>query len=267
MLNDDTVNTEATEPQTQVDAPDLDVTAGDPPGDAQSTSEPAATTPPKDEKAGSEPTIPLSRFNEVIRERNELRQRFQQPQQAPQQPQQAPQAPKQEDFATYEEYLDARADFRAEAKYNSLKQQDHQQAQVRQFQDRAQKSFSNFSQKLAEAVAKDPTVQAIIDSAPALRPDLQVNLGEFKDPVSLGKHLAMNPDLVYEMNNLPPDLAVQRMWSIGQSLAGSTTPPKTSVSKAPPPISPLGSGKTATSGGYRDDMSQEEFNREFKPVW
>ncbi len=262
MLNDDTVTSEVTDPQT----PASSEPAGDPTGGAQVSSEPATTTPPPDKSAGSEPTIPLSRFNEVIRERNELRQRFQQPP-APQQPQQPAAPPKQEDFATYEEYIDARADFRAEQKFQNLRQQERQQSQAQQVQDRAVKAHTNFAKKLGEAVAKDPTIQAILDSAPSLRPDLSINLMEYPNPIDLGKHLAMNPDLVYEMNNLPPDLAVQRMWGIGQSLAGSTTPPQTRVSKAPPPISPVGSGKTTVAQAYSDGMSQEEYNAAFKPIW
>jgi hypothetical protein len=263
----DTVNPEATEPQTPaVEAPEAP--AGDSSGGTQPASEEVTTTPAQDEKPGSEPTVPISRLNEVIRERNELRLFRQQLEAARNpQPQQPQGPPKQEDFSDFDAYQKAVISHEVQQGIQAFKQQEQQQAYARQQQERAQKADMNFTKKLNEAVAKDPHVIALLESAPSLRPDLQVNLKEFSDPIGLGKHLAMNPDLVWEMNNLPPDLAVQRMWGIGQSLAGSTTPPKPSVSKAPPPISPVGSGKTSTSGGYRDDMSQEEFQREFKPIW
>jgi hypothetical protein len=227
MLNDDTVTPEVSDPQTPA------TPAEEPSGGTQPASEPATTTPPPDKSAGSEPSIPLSRFNEVIRERNELRQRFQQPQ-APQQPNTLPQAPKQEDFQDFEAYNAAVIDHRVQQGIQTYERNQQQANAQRQYQDRANKAMNNFSQKLVEAVSKDPTVQAIIESAPPLRPDLQVNLGEFKDPVALAKHLAMNPSMVYEMNNLPPDLAVQRMGG---------------------------------AQAYSNDMSQEEYNASFKPLW
>lgn len=267
-MSTDNVNTEVTAPETPAPETQVPATEGAP-GGAQPAPEQSQPAPAQDNKPGSEPTIPYSRFAEVLRERNDLRTRLN-PQTQPQQPQPA-QAPKQEDFSTYEEFIRADARFHAEQaaeqKWNALQAQ-QQQASIAQFQQtRATKAEINFTQKLHEAVAKDPGVLALIQTAPPLRDDLQVNLKEHKDPVGLAKYLAQNPNLVFEMNNLPPDLGVQRMWEIGQSLAGSTTQPKQSASKAPPPISPVGSGKTNTTGTYRNDMSQEEFNAAFKPIW
>lgn len=263
-MSTDNVNTEATAPETPAPEAQAPATEGTL-GGAQPTPAQQNPTPAQDIKPGSEPTVPYSRFAEVLAERNRLRQAQQQPQ--PLMPQQGPKGPpKQEDFATYEEYLDARADYRAETRFHSLQEQQQRQAQVHQYQERAMRAEINFAQKLHEAAAKDPSVLPILQTAPTLRDDLQVNLKEHKDPVGLAKHLAQNPNLVFEMNNLPPDLAVQRMWEIGQSLAGSKTQP-VSASKAPPPISPVGAGKTNTSGGYRSDMSQEEFNATFRPIW
>lgn len=264
-MSTDNVNTEVTVPETPVAAAPAAAPEGAP-GGAQPAPEQSQPTPAQDHKPGSEPMIPLSRFNEVIRERNELRQKFAPPQQ-PQHAQGPAQSPKPEDFnGDYDAYQAAVIDFRVQQGISQYAQQQQRQEQVRQYQDRAAKADMNFTKKLTEAAAKDPTVIAVLQAAPALRPDLQVNLGEYPEPVALAKHLATNPELVFEMNNLPPDLAVQRMWMIGQSLAGSKTQPA-SASKAPPPISPVGSGKTNTTGTYRDDMSQEEFNATFKPLW
>jgi hypothetical protein len=264
-MSTDNVNTEVTVPETPapeaVQAPEAEGA----PGGAQPAPEQSQPAPAQDNKPGSEPTVPYSRFAEVLAERNRLRQ-AQQPAPQPAQPPAGP--PKPEDFnGDFDAYNAAVIDFRVQQGIQNYSKA-QQQAQIEQFhQNRALKADVNFSQKLTEAVAKDPNVLAILQSAPPLRNDLQVNLKEHKDPIGLGKHLAQNPNLVYEMNNLPPDLAVQRMWEIGQSLAGSTTQPKQSASKAPPPISPVGSGKTNTTGTYRNDMTQEEFNASFKPIW
>lgn len=270
-MSTDNVNTEVTESQTQPAA--TEPQGGEPSGGTQPASEPAASTPAQDNKPGSDTImIPKPRLDEALVRMHRAEARLRELEAGKQQPQgQAPNPnaapPKQEDFATYEEYLDARADFRAEQKYAALEQKRQQTEQVRAFEDRVAKAEVNWAQKWTEAAAKDPAaIQAIQAAVIPLRGDLQVNLKEHANPIALGKHLATDPALTMELNSLPPDLAVRRMWEIGQSLAGSKTQPA-SASKAPPPISPVGAGKTNTAVGYRDDMSQEEYNRAFPPMW
>lgn len=259
-MTTDNVNAEVTEPQTP--APE----AAEPSGGTQPASDPAPSTPPQDNKAGSEPTIPISRFNEVIAERNRLREQVKQPQQ-PQQPTQPASAPKVEDYPDFDAYQAAVIDYRVQQGIQGYEQRQRQAIANQQFQDRAQKATANWAKEYTKAQTADPASVALIDSAAVpLRPDLSINLMEHANPIALAKHLALNPEQTMEINGLPPDLAVRRMWEIGQSLAGSKTQP-VSASKAPPPISPVGSGKTNTAGGYRADMSQQEYNAAFPPIW
>lgn len=273
-MSTDNVNTEAAEPQTPAAEPQS-APAGDPSGGTQPASEPANSTPPQDNKAGSDTImIPKPRLDEALVRMHRAEARLRELEAGRQQPantqqQGAPTAPpKAEDFnGDYEAYQAAVIDYRVQQGIQGYAQQQRQAAEAQAQQERATKASLNWAQKYAEAAASDPTSIAVINAAPIpLRPDLQVNLMEHGNPIALGKRLATDPALTMELNNLPPDLAVRRMWEIGQSLAGSKTQPA-SASKAPPPISPVGAGKTNTAVGYRDDMSQEEYNRAFPPMW
>lgn len=266
-MNNDNANQEVTAPQTP-EAP----AAEEPQGAAQATSE-AQPSAPADQTPGStEPTIPYSRFAEVNRKMREYEAQLAQAKQA-QAPQQAPTAgaPKQDDFATYEEFIEARATHAAtqaaEARYNALRQQEAQQNQARQQQERANSAYQNWVGKVADLSTKDPIrYQRAVETLGNMPAELGVMVMQDQAARELTEHFADHPEEGFRLASLPPIQAAMELGRLGAKLAGSKAPPA-SVSKAPRPIDPVGSGKTNVSTGFRNDMSQEEFNRSFNPIW
>lgn len=246
---------------------------------AQGNETPATATLPE---SGSAPSgqgvqqqpqmIPKWRFDEINARLHAAEARARESAQPQQPAPQAPQPPKQDDFQTYEEYIDARATFKAEqaaeAKWNGLQQQQRQATQQQAEQARIYNAETNWGQKSHEAAAKYPDFeQKIATSAPLTNAHAMAVMKASPVAGDLAYHLASNPDVVGRLNGMHPIDAAAELGRIEGKLAGSTTPPKPSVSKAPKPISPVGSGKTPASREYSDDMSQEEFNATYKPIW
>lgn len=250
MLND-AGNTEEIETQTP-DSPDLGEPAGEPSGGAQPASDSTTSAPPP-EPSGSD-HIPRSRFNEVIAERN--RERAEKAQllaalQAGRQPEASkpvqPQAPKQEDYATYEDYIDARSEFKAEAAANARwekLQQEQQQIQRNQEQQTREQSIeSNWSQKTTEARAKYSDFDEKLSNAPRLHPIAQQVLRNAQNAGDLGYHLASNPDLIAKVNGMHPlDMAAELGRIEGKLSGVAPQPPK--VSQMPKPMAPIGGNKS-----------------------
>lgn len=270
-MSNDTVNPETIDPQTPA-APELD--AGDPPGGAQPASEPTVTTPPPD-VAGSD-HIPRSRFNEVIAERNreraekaQLMAALQQRQQAEPNPQKpSNSAPKEADYENFQDFQDARAAYIADQRYEQRRMQERQAEQQQQEQSRVQAAEQNWTNKAREAADKYPDFDQKINSAPPITNAYALAVLKKADAAGdLAYHLAGDHALIAKINGMHPLDAAMELGRIEVKLAGSKTPPKQSVSKAPPPISPVGSGKTNSAQAFTPGMTQEEFNAAFKPIW
>lgn len=165
-----------------------------------------------------------------------------QTQQAPQREVQADDSPKREQFNTYEEYI------RADAKWNA---QQEARTTVRQELEDSRKEESQRSQKEAQAkVAKE--WEGSVDAARDAIDDFDDVCGDSEAPVTdamraailesgdkgpfIAYHLAKNPAEAERIAKLSPTRQAAEIVKLEEKV---TKPAKT-PSKAPPPISPLG---------------------------
>lgn len=252
--------------ETPVTAPEsLPAQGGETPA-APATAEAAAPA------ASQQPQmIPKWRFDEVNEQLKQERLARNQPQQpSPQQPQ-TPQAPRQEDFSTYEEFVRADARFvaeqAAEQKWTALQQQGTQQAQQQKWNERVETADTKFGEKLYEATAKNPTLLQKLQNSPTLRGDLQLALKESDAPVALAEHLADNPVLVFQLNQMTPDRAWREIGRLEAKLAGSTgQPPPRKPSAGVPDMQPVGAGnKPGAIDPYDPNTSVEDYVRATRP--
>jgi len=232
------------------------------------------TPPPAPEIPQGSDSIPRSRFNEVIagrnRERAEKAQLLaaMQQRQQPEQPKPANTPPKEEDFANWQDFQDARSAYVADQRYEARRAQEKQAEQQQQEQSRAQSAEQNWIQKSSEAAVKYPDFDNKVNTAPPITNAYALAVLKKADAAGdLAYHLASDHALIAKINAMHPLDAAMELGRIEEKLAGSKTPPKTSVSKAPKPISPVGSGKTPAARGFSNDMSQEDFNEQYKPLW
>lgn len=252
--------------ETPVAAPESQPAQG---GDTPAAPAPAEAAAPA---ASQQPQmIPKWRFDEVNEQLKAMRQ--QQPQQAqPQKPTAAePQAPRQEDFNTWEEYVRADARFvaqqEARQEFQRARQAEQQQAQSQKWSERVETAETKFSEKLYEATAKNPALIQKLQNAPFLRGDLQLALKESDAPIALAEHLADNPVLVLQLNQMAPDRAWREMGRIEAKLAGSTgQPPPRKPSAGVPDMQPVGAGnKPGAIDPYDPNTSTEDYVRLTRP--
>ena len=142
--------------------------------------------------------------------------------------------------AAYEDYIDARADWRSEQKFRALQQETQAQADARQVQERQRalrdKGLLVYSDWDDVFNRVDLTVPMPVMNAILTDPDGH----------RLAYELATHPDQVRAWNAMDPLQIGVALGTLKARLAGaSAAPPAQSVTTpAPPPIKPLGSSPT-----------------------
>lgn len=204
------------------------------------------------------PMIPKWRLDEVLEQNRQLKAAAQQ-----QQPQAQPKAasdgrPKQEEFQTYEEYIRADARYEARQEYLRARQEEAQQNQAKGFEDRVKKADESFTEKIYAAATKRPELLQKIQNAPALRPDIQLfGLKESDNPDILAEHLADNPMLILQLNQMPVEKALREIGKIEAKLTGSSGQPPRKPSAGIPALDAVGAGnKPGPRTG--DNLSQDD---------
>lgn len=228
---------------------------------------------PAPETQGSEPTIPYSRFQEVNRRMREAEAALNQRNQQQQQPQQAQPvesgAPKEEQFETYTDYIRAEARYHAEKaadkRFNDLQTQQRQSWEQQQEQAKESKAGSNFVQKWAAEVSKDPSLKTLpTDPVMEMPKSLAVLVMGSEVAGPLMAHLLRNPEETYRISSLPSHEAAYAIGKMESKLSGSTGQPTKKPSGNIPSLDPVGVGK---GKGFKsaDDMSQEDVLRRLYP--
>ena len=236
---------EPVEPQTPVE--------GDPSGGTQPASEPAQEPNPSPETTGSQtPSIPKPRFDEVIQERNRLRDelaRYQQPTQ-PQQPMQPDpnREPVESDYPDYGTFL--RAQMRYEARQEVRQQTLHQQAATQ-----VQNAWRNVQQKAMDEGQKDPSAYDLPQVLGQFQnPAIALAIAEAPDNTDILRYFRANPQEIARLQYQTPYQQLMELGRIQARLAGSKgQPPK--VSQMPAPMAPVGAGKV---GGKVDGKYTQE---------
>lgn len=164
--------------------------------------------------------------------------------------------PKLEDYSSYEEFVDARADFRAEQKVNEkFEAWKAEQSQATEVQTQAEQrqAFDNRAQTFAEShpdfdeVARNPNLPVTPGMAELL------NVSE-KGPELL-YHLGQNPGEAARLASLPQGQAAMELGRIEAQL--SVLQPNTQTS-APPVIEPLTDGQGSKTKDP-DEMTTSEW--------
>lgn len=186
--------------------------------------------------------------------------------QAPDEPQGPPRRPRQSEFATWDEYEAADNAFIREA---IVYEQAQQAAQQRQ-QTYAQQQQQLEQERLKAIEAREQEVRR-------QHPDYDDRLGSLLPTITQGVLEALKmsgadgPDLVLYLANHPEDVSRlnETPWhDLGRELgklAGSTSRRRTNgqsnaPNRLPEPPQPVGGGGATANPGYRDDMTQAQFD-------
>ncbi len=156
-------------------------------------------------------------------------------------------APNRDQFESYEEYLEARADWRADQKVKAALAE-VESRQQRAVQDMSQQQqVQRFQSQLAEARKTLPDFEKVMDAADEvpITQAMRDAILESEVGALLTYHLAKHPGEASRISQLS---ATAQIKALGRIEAGLTAAPAPRVSKAPDPIKPLSGG----SGGVSD---------------
>lgn len=187
-------------------------------------------------------------WRELAMEKNTSKPKAQQESTAPQG------EPRQDDFANYEQYLDARADWRAEQRIAQAREAETRTRQQEQMQEHrkafeadmkaAEGRYPNY-REVSDLVLSDPDFPISAPMAEAImhaekRADLVYWLGN-------------NPDEARRISRLAPLAAAA---ALGRVEATLTTPAKRTVTQAPPPPSTLRGGDLPSKNPAEMSMAE-----------
>lgn len=173
--------------------------------------------------------------------------------QPPAQPQQIePTEPKLEQFQTYEEYVAALADYKADQKIKAWEQSVQQREQQKLQAERQ----ASFEARIKNAEAEMPDFRDV-----ALNPRLPVSdtmaeaIREMEEGPRVLYALGQNPAEAARIASLPPTVAAVEL---GKFAVKALMPQPKTVTSAPPPVNPL-SGGIGTRNADPDKMTDNEW--------
>ena len=168
----------------------------------------------------------------------------------------AQERPTPDKFEKYDDYVEALAEWKAEAKVaEAVQKLESKATQSKQAaeQDTRAKTWADRTAAFSKA---QPDFTEVMSTA-----DVQVAghvmdaLLESEKGPELAYHLAKNPDEAARISQLPQNRALVELGKLEASL--QTKPVLKSVTKTPAPISPVGSGRATTPN--LADMSMDEY--------
>lgn len=165
-------------------------------------------------------------------------------------------APKRENFESYEDYIEARAEWRAEQKVQAALEQQAQRQQQQTQQTSQAQQVQRFQAQLQEVAKTLPDFQSVMEAADEvpLTQAMRDAILESEVGALLTYHLAKNPA---EASRIASLSATGQIKALGAIEASLNRKPEPQVSKAPTPITPISGG----SASVRDPskMSMDEY--------
>lgn len=174
-----------------------------------------------------------------------------------------PAAPTQGEYSTYEEYLEAKAEYIAEKKVESkMAERDKQEAQSKFDADRT-KVVSTWQQKVEVATAKYADYNEVLESVDHIEipPALQNAIMESDVGSDLAYHLGKNPAELERIVALKPYAALMELGKIAAKVSQPAEVQKKQPSKAPEPIKPLSGKATADTVAHSPNDDFKTFLR------
>lgn len=265
-MSDETSTTTSSAPEPVTSATPApqpgDSTSTTPAPDASATPETQETRPDAQDEADKH-TLPKGvqkRIDRLTRDKYRLqaeldvaRKQAPQSEAKPQPPSSG--EPKADQFKSYEEYLEARAEWKAEQRVEKRLGELRDNAQRQAGQAEQEKLQTQWEKRVSEALTTydDFEEVALSPEVPISEPMMAAILRSPKG-ADVAYHLGKNHDLAAQIAALDPIGAAIR---IGELAASLTRPTPKKTTGAPPPISPVGG--RATTSNDPSQMSDAEF--------
>lgn len=169
--------------------------------------------------------------------------------------------PRLEHFKTYDEFVDAKASWKAEqivaARLEEFSQKNLKTFEERNQQERAVQVAQQFDHAL-QAVEKDGAAKFkdftdVISNGPKLGPQVGSLVLQTEKPAEISYYLAKNPDHAIAIASMPPLMQAREIGKLEAQFAKRVT-------SAPPPPKTVG-GSERSSTALSDDLPPDEWYR------
>ena len=173
------------------------------------------------------------------------------------QPEPVNNGPTPDQFATYEDYLDARADFRAEQKYITLEAAKEQRVKEDAVKAAEEKEEQSFKSKVEAFKAKTPDFEDTVRN-----PDLRISkvmyeaMRETEVGPQIAYHLGKNPQEAARIAGLSPIAAIKEIGKLEAKFSKEPAPTvqTKTISDAPEPPSIV----QGTASGQKDESKMTD---------
>ena len=168
--------------------------------------------------------------------------------------------PKRENFSTYEDYLEARADWRAERKTAEalearFREQEKRNTDTQQAA-RLQKMQETWQASVAKAAERYADFDDVLEASDApMTQAMHAAIMDADDPAAVAYHLAKNKQEAERIAGLDPRLQAREIWKLETGIPKAQAKP----SKAPPPIDPVRGKSTVTDDDEPDPKDTEKW--------
>ncbi len=171
--------------------------------------------------------------------------------------------PTKENFGTYEEYLEALADYKVAERVKEIESRAERSKQV-QAVERLEQSWEA---RLQAAADKDEDFEEYIENVGTKIHQLAgIAIKESESGVDVVKYLGENQDELKRISQLSAPAQVREIGKIEARLESKAESTKR-ASKAPPPIEPVGSGKSTKSDLTQMSQAEYEAMRKKQGAW
>lgn len=165
--------------------------------------------------------------------------------------------PVESQYERYEDYIEALTDFKTAQAYQRIQAE----AEQRQAQQRVAMQHSEWQSRVQAYRAQAPDFESVLENAEdiQLSPALQQAILEHEAGPRLAYELAKDRKTLERIAKMTPASAIRELGKFeAHALNGDTKPP--AISKAPPPITPVGTGSTKSTKSP-DEMDYQEYKR------
>lgn len=211
---------------------------------------------PRDEQGKFKPKV-QQRIDEITRARHEAereaaywRQRAEAASgnkdgKAPSSPNEAPAKPSVDQFQDYADYVEALTEWKAEQKVRDvLSARDAEKAKEAESKVKQTKAEA-WEARQAQTRASLPDYDEVVGlSDLQIAPHVAETLLDSDVGPAVAYHLAKNPDLAERINAMSPLAAAREIGRLESAVAKPAAAPANTISKAPPPITPVGTRAT-----------------------
>jgi hypothetical protein len=168
--------------------------------------------------------------------------------------------PTPDKFNTYEDYVEALADWKSEQKVSKALEEREQETAKKVQDAQIKETFDSYNKRVSEFRGEHDDFDEVVGRDDISIPQsVQLAIVEMDNGPEVAYYLGQHPEEAEKLLNMSPLKSVMAIARISDSLTKESPEPRP-VSRAAAPVKPVGSSSTRSSVSL-EDLPQREYNR------